>query len=182
MYVVVLSSYSANDAHSCIIFFLGSLRVFISENLRGWDYLVSRLGEVWGGGLVVGWVVGGGEAPPPLLKILGVGFLVGVVTLVEFVSEFHEAFLSSASLRSMGDGSHVLATAHTSARENVLGAFLVRVIKLGVLDIPEEYPMLLYGLAEKVPVLALELGNSVSVIITICVILILYTSTSSMSV
>ena len=82
----------------------------------------------------------------------------------------------------MGVGSHALATAHTFARENVLDAFLVRVIKLGVWDIPWEYLMLLDGIAEKSPVLALELGYSVSVILTLCVIFIFPTSNRYMYV
>ena len=35
----------------------------------------------------------------------------------------------------MGVGSHALATAHTFACENLLGVFLVQVVKLGVFDI-----------------------------------------------
>ena len=70
----------------------------------------------------------------------------------------------------MGVGSHTLSTAHTFACENIIGAFLVRVIKIGVFDIPREYPMLLDDLAEKAPVLDLELGHCVSVILTLCVI------------
>ena len=46
----------------------------------------------------------------------------------------------------MGVGSHEVATALTFTCENLLGAFLVRVIKLGILGIPGEYPMLLYDL------------------------------------
>ena len=46
----------------------------------------------------------------------------------------------------------------------------MRVIKLGVLDIPGKYTMLLDNLAEKVPVIDLDLGYRVSVILALCVI------------
>ena len=95
--------------------------------------------------------MGGGQkqAPPPLLKILDVGFLVGVVPLEALLSKFHEDFLSGTAWRSMGFDSYVLATVHTFACENTLGALLVRVIKLGVIDTPREYPILLDDIAEK---------------------------------
>ena len=79
----------------------------------------------------------------------------------------------------MGFGLHALATYHTFARENLLGAFLLRFIKLGFLDIPGEYPMLLDYLAEKASVIAVELRHRVSVILTLCVIFLLSTSTRS---
>ena len=43
--------------------------------------------------------------------------------------------------------SHGLATAQTFLRENILGAFLVRVVKLGFFEILGKYTMLLDDLA-----------------------------------
>ena len=80
-------------------------------------------------------VVGGDRTEAgstPLLKILDVGFLVGVVPLEALLSKFHETFLSGTAWRSMGVGSHEVATALTFTCENLLGAFLVQVVKLGV--------------------------------------------------
>ena len=131
--------------------------------------------------MVGGWT-GQKQAPPPLLKILGVGFLVGVVPLEELLSKFHEAFFSGTTWGSMLVGSHALATAYTFTCENVLGAFLVQILKLGVFKILGGYPMLLDDLAEKAPVIALELGHGVSVIPALCVIFIFSTSTRSRSV
>ena len=74
-------------------------------------------------------------------------------------------------------GLHALATAHTFSCENVLFVFLVRVIKLEVFEILGEYPMLLDDLAEKAPVIDLELGHGVSVILAICDIFIFSAST-----
>ena len=100
----MLSSFLITDYHSRLILFLGIPQFFLSTKLIEGADLGTLLGGVWGGGLVVGWVVGGWtgqkQAPPPLLKILDVGFLVGVVPLEALLSKFHEA----------------LATAHTFAR------------------------------------------------------------------
>ena len=82
----------------------------------------------------------------------------------------------------MVDVSHSLATAHTFVCENSTVAFLLRVVKLGGFDILGGYPMLLDDLAEKAPVIALELGHGVSVIPALCVIFIFSTSTRSRSV
>ena len=82
----------------------------------------------------------------------------------------------------MGVGSHALSTSHTFACENLIGAFLVRLVKLGVFDILGGYPILLDDFAEKVPVLALELVHGMSVILALCVIFLFYTSTRSRSI
>ena len=111
----------------------------------------------WGEFGVDGWwlvgLVGGGErteaGSTPRLKIMGVVFLVGVVPLKELLSKLHKAFLSGNTWRSIGVGSYAFATAHTFVCENVLGAFLMQFIKLEVLDIPGEYPMLMDDLTEK---------------------------------
>ena len=82
----------------------------------------------------------------------------------------------------MGVGLHEHTTAHTFVCGNVLGAFLMQCIKIESYDIPGEYPMLLDDLAEKAPVLALELGHGVIFILTLCVIFLFSTSTRSMSI
>ena len=65
------------------------------------------------------------QDPPPLQKTLGIGFLIGIVPLKAFLSKFHEVFLVGTAWRSMGDILYALATSHTFASENLLGAFLV---------------------------------------------------------
>ena len=137
-----------------------------------------------GGWLVGCWgeETGQKQAPLPLLKILGVGFFVGVVPLEALLLTFHEDFLYGTAWRSSGVGSHAISTAYKFTCENVLGEFLMRFIKLGVFDIIGEYPMLLDELAEKAPILAFELGHGVSVIHVLCVIFIFSTSTRSRSV
>ena len=57
MPIVVLSYSLVNDAHSRLILFLGSPSFSISTDRREGADLGNLLGEVWGGGLVVGWVV-----------------------------------------------------------------------------------------------------------------------------
>ena len=82
----------------------------------------------------------------------------------------------------MGFGSHSLAIAHIFACENSLGAFLVRVVKLGFFDISGEYLMLLGDFAGKATVLDLELGHGLIVILALCVIFLFSASTRSRSV